>query len=239
MNNGTSKLPVGVAVLMMVLAGCGTPEQEGDPDGTAGPDAPATGTRETVTETVTETATVTESVTQTVTETAAPTPPPRGPETEEDPLRDLIVAPQQPQQLGVGSMGEFSVPGRMGGGELPTLIGFGWTPCQVVDATQRGPLTFVDEDGDGHADAMGGSDTGAARLYEVNGERYENVDDEWPVVLHTRNEAPPLQGTMLANSPDCATLVLFLDDDGDEELDLDDDRTPTEVYGVTELRWSE
>ena len=36
-------------------------------------------------------------------------------------------------------------------------------------------------DPDGHADAMGESDTGSARLRDVNGERYENVDDEWPV----------------------------------------------------------
>lgn len=185
--------------------------------------------------------TVEVTVTETVTETVEPveSPPDGVAEDEEDPLRSLIVAPQEPRRVDPGSDGEFSVPGRLDGEELPDLLGFAWTPCEEVDATDRGELLFVDEDGDGHADAMGASDTGAARLYSVNGERYENVDDEWPVALHTRDQTPALEFTMRANDPDCATIVVFIDGDEDEQLDLADDLTPAETYGVAEISWTD
>lgn len=218
-----------VAALAMTVAACGTVEEDLD----VGPDATSpTPDTETVTETVTET--------ETATETAPPTSSPAGGEgAQEDPRRDLIVSPQEPRTVEAGSTGELAVPGRLGGEQLPDLLGFAWTPCEEVDATERGPLAFVDEDADGHADAMAESDTGSARLYDVNGERYENVDDEWPVALHTRDETPPLELTMLADQADCATVVLFVDGDGDEELDLGDDRTPVETYGVAEISWTD
>jgi hypothetical protein len=154
--------------------------------------------------------------------------------------RDLLVAPQQPVTTAPDSGAEVSLAGRLGGadGGLPGVIGFGWTPCEEVDAVTSGPLTFPDVDGDGHADRMGRSDAGSARLDTVNGEPYENVDDAWPTALHTRDGTPALELVMRAAEPDCATVVLFLDDDGDEEFDLADDGTPTEDYGVTELAWS-
>lgn len=153
--------------------------------------------------------------------------------------RDLLVAPQQPVTTTPGGDAEFALAGRLGEAEsgVPPLAGFGWLPCAVVDATASGPLTFPDTDHDGHADRMGGSDTGSARLDTVNGEPFENVDDDWPTALHTRDRTPPLQLTMQASEPDCATVVLFLDEDDDEELDLDGDGVPTETYGVGEAVW--
>lgn len=136
----SAKLTAVAVAIAMTVAACATAEE----DLGAGPDAtsPAPGT-ETVTETVTETAT----------ETVAPTTSPTDTEgAREDLLRDLIVAPQEPRRVEAGATGEFTVPGRLGGEDLPGLLGFGWTPCEEVDATESGPLTFVDEDADGHAD---------------------------------------------------------------------------------------
>lgn len=230
MPNGSSRPLAIVAAVVITLAACGTAEE----DLGIGPDATSP---ETDDGTVTETETVVE--THTETETTSPTSSPtETPGAQEDPMRDLIVAPQEPRRVEAGSTGEFTVPGRLGGEDLPELVGFAWTPCEDVDAAEGGPLIFVDEDADGHADAMGVSDTGSARLRDVNGERYENVDDEWPVALHTRDETPALEFTMLADQADCATLVLFVDEDGDEELDLADDRTPVETYGVAEISWT-
>ncbi len=223
----SAKLTAVAAAVAMTVAACATAEE----DFGAGPDA---------TGPAPDTETVTETVSETTTETVAPTTSPTDAEgAQEDPLRDLIVAPQEPRRVEAGATGEFTVPGRLGGEDLPDLLGFGWTPCEEVDATESGALTFVEGDADGHADAMGESDTGSARLHDVNGERYENVDDEWPVALHTRDETPALEVTMFADQADCATLVLFVDDDGDEELDLADDRTPDETYGVAEVSWTE
>lgn len=223
----SAKLLAITAAVAMSVAACGT---DADDLG-SGPDATSPGPG-TVTETVTET----ETETETVAPTSAPTD---GKGAQEDPMRTLIVAPQEPRRAEAGSTGEFSVPGRVDGEDVPDLLGFAWTPCEEVDATERGALAFVDEDADGHADAMGESDTGSARLHDVNGERYENVDDEWPTALHTRDGTPALELTMLADQADCATVVLFVDEDGDEELDLDDDRTPVETYGVAGISWTE
>ncbi len=174
------------------------------------------------------------TVTETVTETATP---PTG-STGEDARRTLVVSPQEPQRVSAGSEASFTVIADEDG-RPPRLLGFAWTPCDDVDATQPGPLSFVDEDGDGHADHMGDSDTGAARLDTVNGERYENVDDEWPTALHTRDEPPHVRLTMRADDADCATVVVFVDDDSDEEFDVAEDGTPTERYGVGAVTWTD
>lgn len=158
-----------------------------------------------------------------------------------DSARDLLVTPQEPITVTPGTDAEFAFAGRLGepDADVPDVVGFGWVPCETVDATESGPLLFPDDDGDGLADEMGTSDSGVARLYDVNGERYENVDDEWPVALHTREDDPPIELTMRSASPDCVTLVFFLDDDGDEEFDLEEDGTPAETYGVAEVNWEE
>ena len=154
-----------------------------------------------------------------------------------DPLRDLIVAPQEPRTVAPGETAEFAVPGRLGGDALPSLVGFGWVPCATVDATQPGALAFPDPDDDGVADRMGTSEEAGVLVEAVNGEAFENVDDVWPVALHTRDDEPSLVVTLRSERSDCATVVFFLDEDADEELDLAGDDTPAEVYGVGGVRW--
>lgn len=219
---------------MLLLVGCGSDDQ---PETADSPTPTETETTPPTTGTATATPTPTE--TPIPTETTTPTD---GATPGQDGARDLIVAPQQPIAVATGADAEFTFAGRLGDppdADTPDLVGFGWVPCETVDATAPGALTFPDQDGNGEADEMGTSDTGGARLYSVNGERYENVDDEWPVALHTRNAVPPLELRLRSASPDCATLVFFLDQDGDEQLDLEQDGTPTEIYGVGEARWQQ
>jgi hypothetical protein len=230
----------GLLVTGLLLAGC----QGDDTTDVAGSPTPAgPGATPGVTETVTPAPTPEPTLTQPPPTTAEPTPTGTPPPTTptEDAQRDLLVTPQEPVTVAVGSDAEFAFAGRLGEFEAPPpdLVGFGWLPCETVDATRSGSLRFPDNDGDGHADQMGTSNTGGARLFTVNGERYENVDDEWPVALHTTDQQPPLELAVRSSSPDCATLVFFLDDDGDEQLDLAEDATPVEVYGVAEAGWEE
>lgn len=215
---------------VVLLTGCQVengPEDEGSPSPTDIQTTPTT---------LTETDSV--APTEAVSPTATTSPADGATTRAHDPARDLLVTPQQPLTAEPGDDVEFAVAGRLGDPEAgtPVLVGFGWLPCDTVDATRPGTLTFPDG-GDGETEQMGTSNTGSARLHSVNGERYENVDDRWPVALHTTDQAPPLQVTMRSNAADCATLVFFLDEDGDEELDLDEDGTATEVYGVAEANW--
>lgn len=167
--------------------------------------------------------------TVTATETVTVTPTPDGAS-----RRAIIVAPQQPITLEPGEQREFTVPAEFRGDQVATF-GLAWTPCAVVDATAPGELTFPDTDDDGTADRMGESDTGAARLALVNGEEYENVDQQWPTTVQPAGDT--LTFTLRSDEADCAVPVVFIDEDGDGQLDLDQDDTPDEFYGVAQVEW--
>lgn len=199
------------ALLTFLVVGCGADEVPLD-DATRTTPAP--------------TATATETVTVTPT---AVTPTPDGAS-----RRVVIVAPQQPITLEPGQQREFTVPAEFRGDQVATF-GLAWTPCAVVPATAPGELTFPDTDDDDTADRMAESDTGAARLALVNGEQYENVDQQWPTTVQPDGDT--LTFTLRSDEADCAVPVVFIDEDGDEQLDLDQDDTPDELYGVGQVEW--
>lgn len=225
----------GLLVTTVLFAGCQAEDRDGGPD--SPPTDPGTaGASEAVT--TPPDATPTGSQPPSPTETPPPAKTPTAADMTES-QRELLVTPQEPVTVASGEHAEFGFVGRLGEAEAdpPALVGFGWLPCETVNATRSGPLPFPDDDGDGHANPMGTSDTGSTRLFTVNGERYENVDDEWPVMLHTTDRTPPVEIVMRSSSPDCTTLVFFLDEDGDEEFDVAADGTLVEAYGVAEARW--
>ncbi|HEX2026840.1 MAG TPA: hypothetical protein VHF25_02445 [Nitriliruptorales bacterium] len=169
--------------------------------------------------------------TVTVTETVTATPTPTATEQRR---RAVIVAPQEPVTVEPGEERQFSVPATFRDQRIETF-GLGWLPCTVIDATAPGELTFPDTDDDGTADRIGESNEGQARLRLVNGEPYENVDQQWPTIVFS--EGDTLTFTMLSEAPDCTVPMVFIDADGDEELDLKDDDTPSEFYGVGQVEW--
>lgn len=227
----TSRTTVAVAAALIALVGsaCSEAADEGP---TPGATAPGTADgAATVTETVTETETETE------TEPAAGSPSPSGP--IDTTQQTFIVGPQQPvttlasdqeERDGRGEV-DFAVVGRYDEQPLPDRLWLGWVPCDNSDPTAD-RITFADQDGDGVADDMGQPEI---LLRTVNGEEFENVDQVWPAEVSVQDGE--LTFVLDSYDPACAVPTVFADENGNGELDVQENGSPAEPFGVGKVTW--
>jgi len=148
----------------------------------------------------------------------------------------FVVAPQQPRTGPPDSAFSFSVGGRYDGQSLTgDTIDLALFPCNEADVVGAGADRFSDSDGDGNADGLGGSNTGAAVYTTLNG-----VDIEPDRILY---DAVVSDGSVTwethSDSSDCALQVAWQDVDDDGELDVDSEGSSTEPYGVGRGEWQD
>jgi hypothetical protein len=109
-------------------------------------------------------------------------------------------------------------------------------PCENADVVGSGADTFADADGDGTADGLGSSDTGAAAIVRVNGTATEGGTGV------VRGVGPDGDGdldlVLRADAADCAVLVVWEDADDDGAFDVPGDGRPAEPYGVGQASWT-
>lgn len=215
-----------IGAVALLSASCGDGEDAAQPDAGTSPapivtDSPAPATSPATS----PAATPSPSPPASPTPTAAPTP-------AESPVdgtaQTFIVGPQEPIEVQVGEAGQFHVVGRFDGDELPERLFLGVIPCENHDIDAA---TFVDADDDAVVDGF--DDDFGPRIQDVNGEQFENVDDIWPVEVHVQDGQ--LTFTVTSSVEACGVPVVFDDTNGNGELDLDEQDTAIEPYGVAEI----
>lgn len=223
----TTVTVVAVAIALVAAACRGAVDEVPTPGATS----PATDGA-TTTGTTTTPATEAEPETEPETPTSSPTGP------IDATQQTFILGPQQPvstlvseeeERNGEGEV-EFHVVGRYDQQPLPDRLWLGWVPCGNADPTAD-RITFA-ADGEGVAADMGEP---AILLREVNGEPYENVDQIWPAEVFVQDGE--LTFTLDSYEATCAVPTVFADENGNDELDLRDDGTPTEPFGVGQVTW--
>lgn len=144
-------------------------------------------------------------------------------------VQTFIVAPQEPHEVAVGSQAEFSVGATYDGSRVPDRLWLGVVPCGNYDLEAQ---TFTRTGGT----VEGFDEDFGPRVYDVNGERYENVDDIWPTEVHVQDGV--LTFSLLSEQEACAIPTVLLDTNDNGELDVDDDGTAVEPYGIGKATWS-
>lgn len=104
-------------------------------------------------------------------------------------------------------------------------------PCAAYD---RSTGTFADADGDGFADGVGTTTTGAARITFAS--ESERVEDGYAHELRSLHGA--FAWRLHAGAEDCALNVLFDDVGADDQLAVDDQGHPLEHHGLRQVRWT-
>lgn len=169
--------------------------------------------------------------------TPGDTPQPTGPTAQE-----LLVAPQEPlerqaseREVGADERGRatLDVLGTADGGELPEGVGLALFSC--ADVRLGPPEVFTDSDGDGVADGIGSTETGAAFIEEVNGAPLDEAGDTWPLAVTPQDGTVSV--TLNSFDPDCAVVVAMVDEDGDGGLAVGADGVPTEPFGLGRVSW--
>lgn len=142
-----------------------------------------------------------------------------------------LITPQEPVTLEPGDVHDVGV--VFGDGD-PTPIDFALFPCANADPVNP-PHTFADEDGDGHADGIGTTDTGAALITSVNGVPTS--------ARHLTGLAPGASGViefeLESPDPDCSVPTAFHDANGNNELDVDAEGRPLEAFGYGLHAWAD
>lgn len=162
--------------------------------------------------------------------------PPTGPTAQ-----TLLLGPQEARELPTSERAEdqderglatFVLVGRSDGGALPDQVALALYPCRQVRLGP--PEAFADGDGDGAADGIGATDTGAAVVASVNDEPSGTVAG-WPLVVAPA--AGEVRFALNSFDPDCAVPVVFVDEDGDGQLAVDVQGVPTEPFGAGKVIW--
>lgn len=224
---GSLELSAVLGAVVLLGSACGDDDAVGP--GPTGEPTPA------VTDTAAPTATASPTeppvTTAPPTATASPTPTGTGaPDAATDgTAQTFLVAPQEPREVSVGAQAEFSVGGTYSERDVPDRLWLGVVPCEDYDLDARA-FTISDGTAEGFDEAFG------PRIYDVNGERYENVDDIWPTEVHV--EEGLLTFTVLSEQEACAIPTVFEDTNDNGELDVDDQGTPVEPYGIGMATWS-
>lgn len=148
-----------------------------------------------------------------------------------------LVAPQEPLRgTPRGEQVEFRVLSRYddGGGGVHQSLHLALFPCGAV-GTASLPATFTDADGDGLADAIGSTDTGAAYLSTVNGQPTTGEP------RLARNAEPQADGTIaftvVSPAADCTVAVVFDDRAPADQLRVDAQRLAANPYGIGVVSW--
>ncbi len=144
------------------------------------------------------------------------------------------VAPMERLTPEPGDTVEFRVMGEDGRRSVTSTVDLTMLPCDETDVLGSGGDTFDDSDDDGHADGIGDSDTSNAWISRVNG-------SPMPAGTTYVGEVEPMEDgriTFRLTSPadDCATTLVYDDEDDDHAFDLFRDE-PAERYGVGQVAW--
>lgn len=106
-------------------------------------------------------------------------------------------------------------------------------PCGAVDHGSEPALRFADEDGDGAADGLGGSDSGHATIASLDGQ----PTDARVLTDVGSPETTLLEYTVASDAPDCTATLVFADANDDGQLQVDAQGLPLEFYGWGHLSW--
>ncbi|MEO2107946.1 MAG: cell wall-binding repeat-containing protein [Actinomycetota bacterium] len=143
------------------------------------------------------------------------------------------VTPQQALSTEAPGVHDFTLARRYDGEPIDGPLDLVLFPCENADVTGSDVDTFVDADNDGDADGFATTDTGRARIAQVNG---VDVDDS-AIFLAEVDEDGDIDVRLASQSPDCTVLVV-VDGNGNGALDLDANGTPVEKYGVGKAEWT-
>ena len=155
----------------------------------------------------------------------------------DDAAQDYVVAPQQPRTVAPGESVEFSVGTRYDDQPFQGPVDVDLFACDAADnVVGGGTPTFHDADGDGQADAIRSTDSGAAAITAVDGSSAGtpttgvsnvSVGDDGQVSVTVSSEAA-----------DCALVVFFHDTTGDNQLAVDDQGNAREPFGIGKVTWT-
>lgn len=143
------------------------------------------------------------------------------------------VTPQQALSTEAPGVHDFTVVRRYDGEPIDGPLDLVVFPCENADVTGADVDTFVDANDDGDADGFATTDTGQARIAQVNG---EDVRDS-TIHLAEVDEDGDIDVRLASQAPDCTVLVV-VDGNGNGALDLDANGTPVEQYGVGKAEWT-
>lgn len=156
-----------------------------------------------------------------------------GTEPETNPAHVFLVSPQEAIEADVGDAFTFEVFGRTDDQPFTGPVDLILFPCEGNSVTGAGPATFSDADGDGAADGLGTSDTGAALITSYEGIAH----DDTSVVAAEPGDDGVLTFQVAADAADC-TIPVVVDGDGDGAFEVDAEGRPIEEFGVAKIAWS-
>lgn len=115
----------------------------------------------------------------------------------------------------------------------PAPVDVALFPCDVLDTADPTDFTFRDADGDGHADGLGTSDTGAAVITSLHGDATDttHLDSVQP------DDVDRISYSLHSAAADCTTPVVFHDANTNDQLDVNAQGQPLEHWNYTERAW--
>lgn len=108
-------------------------------------------------------------------------------------------------------------------------------PCESIQEPTEGDFRLADANGNGQADGIASTSTGAASIIAVNGRAPESLTHERDV---EPNADARIDVTVDSNAQDCAAVMVFQDVDNDSALNVDDEGYPTEPWGFGLVEWT-
>lgn len=142
----------------------------------------------------------------------------------------FIVAPQQPRTFATGELADFSVT-RFDQQPFTGPLDVALFPCRNVAATAS-VKTFADADNDNVADDIATTDTTNAVITTLNA---EDIEDTKFVAAAQPGADNTLRFDVTSNAADCAVPVVFTDANDNDQLDLAEDDTPAEPFGLGQV----
>lgn len=160
-------------------------------------------------------------------------------DTDDEPTDDpdnlaYVVEPLEATEIEAGAEIAYQVTGRYDGAPLPDSLDILLFACDTTTRDASGRATFTDADGDGGADGLGTSDTGAAEFVTVEG---DPVDADGSVVGMDPGADGVLSFRLTAEAEDC-TVPVVLVGDGNGQVDVDEQGRALEEYGAGRVAWS-
>lgn len=155
-----------------------------------------------------------------------------GPPAEPRTSQSYIQAPQEVITAQPGHTFEIDVVGFDEPGN-PAPVHIALFPCDVAAPADPDHRTFRDDDGDGHADGIGTTDTLSARITRLHG----TATDTAQVPDVNPGEDPQIAYAIHSDAPDCTIPVVFHDANDNDQLDVDAEGQPLEHWNYTERAW--
>lgn len=147
--------------------------------------------------------------------------------------QSYIQAPQEVVTAEAGHTFDIDVFGFDQPEANPAPVNIALFPCDVAAPADPQNQTFRDADGDGHADGIGTSDTGAAVITSLHGDATDttHLDRVRP------DAADRISYGIRSEAADCTIPVVFHDANDNDQLDVDGEGRPLEHWNYTERAW--